>query len=342
MPPPTSIAREFLKGIQGKDNPLAHLVSIAERKNASTPFFEGEWIEFKGEPKDEKDTKRLWSTALSGFANTNDGLIIWGIDARKEKDIDAAIGTRLITDPNVFQSRLLELSGTATSPPVQGVEYAAFREDSSGKGILICLIPLSEHRPHRAEHFDRQYYIRAGGRFVVPTVEQLRSLFFPRHRCWFELELTIAYTRPEPPPSRGYFPHEVIGVQFSCSIKIKGTKTARYVYVTMHDSPDLSLGFQPPSSFAPVAGDHTRYAFNASRPLHPGETVDLFRDSRGNYQFPGGHVSIFPVLTIGPLDIEFHIYAADQEPQRIRLGFERFTTDPNEPKPITAKILEDG
>jgi hypothetical protein len=67
---------------------------IAEKRQ------ESDYLEFKGGSKlDEKTAKKYWSKALSGFGNSEGGVLIWGVDARKtpspddpEVMIDAATG----------------------------------------------------------------------------------------------------------------------------------------------------------------------------------------------------------------------------------------------------------
>ena len=108
---------EDLKSLPSDADRFKFLADIPSRLD---PFFEEEWIDFKGKPKDEEDTKQIWSKWLSGYANVTDGLIVWGIDARKTppRNIDAACKLSLISDPQVFESRLRELAGDATNYPV--------------------------------------------------------------------------------------------------------------------------------------------------------------------------------------------------------------------------------
>ncbi len=82
MPIPTLTAREYFEYIGAQADPYHFLESIADPSGPHYPFFEQEWIDFKGMPRDEKDLKKTWSKALSGYANITDGLIVWGIDAQ--------------------------------------------------------------------------------------------------------------------------------------------------------------------------------------------------------------------------------------------------------------------
>jgi len=53
--------------------------------HSTPPTFEEEWLDFKGAAATPPDKiKEIWSKALAGFANTEGGVLVWGIDARKD------------------------------------------------------------------------------------------------------------------------------------------------------------------------------------------------------------------------------------------------------------------
>lgn len=179
-----SIAKDSFLKIARDGNPVSVIKRLV---GATPPEFETEWRDFKGAAQiSDQDTKKTWSKALAGFANTQGGILIWGVDARKDQatGIDAACGLSLVKNPSAFKSRLNELHHQATEPPVLGVEIEAYSIGGSrDEGFVICFIPESLFKPHRAEYADRQYFIRAGDDFVVPSVSLLRNLFFPQSRC---------------------------------------------------------------------------------------------------------------------------------------------------------------
>jgi hypothetical protein len=121
-----SIAKEFFLKIIADQNPVA---AIERLVNATPPVFETEWLDFKGAAQiTDNDTKKTWSEALAGFANTQGGILIWGVDARKSRatGIDTACGSSFVKNPSAFKSRLIELHRQATEPPVLGVEIVAY------------------------------------------------------------------------------------------------------------------------------------------------------------------------------------------------------------------------
>jgi predicted HTH transcriptional regulator len=67
------------------------------------------------------DKKNL-AKAVSGFANSSGGLIVWGVDARKNPDgIDCASVLNEISPIQLFVSRLTTLTGQSVSPLVDGI-----------------------------------------------------------------------------------------------------------------------------------------------------------------------------------------------------------------------------
>jgi hypothetical protein len=325
MPPATSSARAFWDYVNSQSDGFSYLCSLIDPNSADFPFFEQEWLEFKCQPRGDNDTKKIWSKALAGFANITDGLIIWGIDARKTspRNIDAASGLRLIDDVEAFESKLREWLRDATNPPVTGVEYKRF-PGPSGAGFVICLVPESKNKPHRAEWAEKQYYYRAGDDFFQAEPGLLRTLFFPQRSCQIEVASTLKYAitwslSPGDPPS--------ISAEFSTSLSVGGSSTGRDVYITFLSTPnvEMKIGTGQDWQYFPHA---SRRAFRAIRPLHPGETVDLFLGKAVKLK-PGPVIGQqYWVLRWDAMEFEFEVYVADQERRVLRLLFEAETSVP--------------
>src|SRR5262245_4101274 len=111
MPPP-SLARDFFDGIVNSTDPVAAIQGLVSPDPAKTKA-ETDWLDFKTEDPDprRRDTqiKKTWSEALSGFANNQGGVLVWGIEAKKTNiggvEIDAACGEKPMTDPLTLRSR---------------------------------------------------------------------------------------------------------------------------------------------------------------------------------------------------------------------------------------------
>lgn len=100
--------------------------------------------------------------ALSGFANSQGGLLIFGVDARKVGGIDAAFDCQPIADIAAFEAQAKSLAGHLIIPKHDGIHIASIRE-VDGSGYLLVLVERSERRPHRSEAKDEKYYYKRAG-----------------------------------------------------------------------------------------------------------------------------------------------------------------------------------
>lgn len=269
MPAYVSSARAFFDDLKSRPDPFAYLSGLPTLPD---PFFEEEWIDFKSQPQNDTDARKIWSKALSGYANLTDGLIVWGIDARKRppRNIDAASGLSLVVDPHAFESSLRDWIRDATNPPVMGVEYRSY-SGPTGEGFVVCLVPQSEHKPHRAEWAGRHYYYRAGDDFLVAEPAMLRLLFYPRYNPRFEIKVRLGYTNKQ-------IPHQTItAMKLWADIANTGNESAEDVCVVLTSNAyDIFGEVLPNSWLVPGANWRTidivpsKFMALATIPLHPG------------------------------------------------------------------------
>lgn len=326
-----SNARMYFEHIRNQPDPFEFLANIPTSFETE-PAFEEEWLDFKGFPQND-DAKKIWSKVLSGYANTTDGLIIWGIDARKvqPRNIDAASGLRLVSDPLAFESKLRDWVRDATNPPVMNVEYQSFTS-ASGEGFVICLIPKSMHRPHRAEFSDKQYYFRAGDDFLIAGPDFLRTLFYPESKPYLWLEAGL-YFRLNPvdlaevyryqPTAFAYnvLVNNTSSMNFGVMLHNTGTATAKDVYIVVQTSHDLN--YSQETDWYIRENPQGQAAFQAKRSIHPGEVTDLFsaefQQTFSNRTGAPNSWEIFPHFDT--VAIRFIIYADDFPRQEIELAF---------------------
>ena len=269
--------------------------------NSSSPSFEEEWLDFKGAtpvPPDN-DIKKIWSKALSGFANTGGGVLVWGIDARLDPttNISCASALSLVPDPNVLKSRLMELHHQSTDPPVANVEIEPYPDPGAGgAGFVVCLIPESPFRPHRAEHLtNKPYYIRAGDDFVIPSPALLRHLFFPHTYSHLWVEVVV----------------DAREIKYRVRIHNSGTATAQGVFVVLQT--DFRGKFFAGSGWTEISNPQGQVAFAAKRAIHPGAVSELVVMNQST-DIP----SPSPFL---PVHFRFLMYAHDREPQVATVTF---------------------
>lgn len=123
------------------------------------------------------DTDRAnFSKAISGFGNSEGGVLVWGIDASQDTDgTDVARAKVPIADPVRFSSWLENAVSGCTLPPHVGVRSAPI-VIGSGNGFVATLIPRSNHAPHQSTR-DHKYYLRAGSSFLPATHSFIAGLF---------------------------------------------------------------------------------------------------------------------------------------------------------------------
>ena len=126
-----------------------------------------------------KDDKRNLAKALSGFANSSGGVVIWGVDARKnEDDIDVACEEKPIEKLKLFISKLNSYTGEFVNPIVDGVQHRAIpTSEKTDTGFAASLIPESQSGPHMAKAGEHRYYKRSGDSFYRMEHFDLEDVF---------------------------------------------------------------------------------------------------------------------------------------------------------------------
>jgi len=276
--------------------------------SSTPPTFETDWLDFKGGAKlTDDNTKRIWSKALSGFANTEGGVLVWGIDARKDATtgIDCAAALSLVNTPAAFVSRLKELQSQSNDPPVAGVDYWHADDDGTkNAGFVVCLVPESKFKPHRAELADRNYYIRAGDSFHIPSVSLLKNLFFPEYHSHLWPELKTSF--------------DTGTVQVEGFLHNSGIATAKNVVVFVVHNAQTPWKLDPATNNWHVIDtlhpEHLRGTGLTSPflPIHPGTTSACFRLSRPIQPQP---------CVLNPIEFEIFMYCENNLPLVSKVSF---------------------
>lgn len=129
------------------------------------------------------DDKRNLARALSGFANSSGGLIIWGVEARKNNEgVDCATALKEIGRVDLLLSRLNELTGDGVDPTVQGVRHRIIPGTGDGRGFAVSLIPESDTGPHMSKLGEDRYYKRSGDSFYKMEHYDIADMFSRRRR----------------------------------------------------------------------------------------------------------------------------------------------------------------
>ena len=137
---------------------------------------------------DDSD-RRQFSRALSGFANSDGGILIWGI-ATDTKEQAASLDP--IGDVSVFFSALKKSLLNSTQPVADNVLIDTIPSSSDPNvGYVRCFIPQSDKAPHRAMLAEREYYKRTTEGFYRLEHFDLEDMFgrrpHPSLTLWVQL-----------------------------------------------------------------------------------------------------------------------------------------------------------
>jgi hypothetical protein len=114
--------------------------------------------------------------AISGFANSEGGVVVWGIDCSKDNKIgDVAQAKVPITNARRYVSWIEGAVSGCSVPPVTGIRSVAIEIDAT-TGVVATLIPKSPHAPHQVAG-EGKYMIRAGSDFVPAPHGVVAGLF---------------------------------------------------------------------------------------------------------------------------------------------------------------------
>ncbi len=257
------------------------------------------------------DDKRNFSRALSGFANSDSGLIIWGIDAPGSGE---SLRTKVpISSVRGFAEALDSLVSRAVNPNVSGVEnFVIFEDESQDLGYVITYVPRSTNPPHRAESEGlKHYYKRYGESFQVAEHYEVEYMFgkrrFPELGVFWSVDLDL--------PHEAHIPNQV-----PCKLRIgitnQGKAIASYVCLRLRFPHQSAFKLEPFEK-----GDLIHYSepMNASRPHH---TLITARAMPGLVVYPADYLFFFNFSFVLPrvdllrnrlpkFEVFYDLFAAD-------------------------------
>jgi hypothetical protein len=223
--PNLSLARMTFDEICNNSDPVSVIRRFVQNRTQETNY-----LDFKTTNENLKDKGLIndWREALSGFANNEGGVLVWGIDARKVDGIDAACEEKPLTKPEAYKSRFKELARKATDPPILGTEVEAFPlpEDGS-KGYVVCYVPEGPQKPYQTA--DGRYMLRINDNFEPLPPSLLRMMFYPRPTVKFMARVTLTYRLEQQQPNR---------ILLDVVLFNMGEATAKNVFALMKVSPN--------------------------------------------------------------------------------------------------------
>ena len=181
----------------------------------------------------DNDRKNL-AKAISGFGNSEGGVVIWGVDCRPDLKIgDVASCKVSIENPKRFKIWLEGAVSGCTVPPHPIVKHHPV-VTSTGRGFVVTYIAKSYYAPHQCLKPSLQYYIRAGSDFVPTPHAVLAGLFGRRPQPF------VFHMWSSSPAKLVHVPPDQQGIEFNFGIQLgsHGPGLARDLY--------LNLDFEKP------------------------------------------------------------------------------------------------
>ena len=175
-----------------------------------------------------------FAKAISGFGNSEGGVIVWGIDASVDIDgTDCARAQHPIANARRFESWLQGAVSGCTIPAHPRVEHHTI-DAGSGNGFVTSLIPKSQLVPHQCVT-DYKYYMRAGSSFSPIPHSLIMGMMGRRPQPWVfhNYVITAASVVSLPPAGSGQNP--LPGIRFELDILLanKGPGIARDLFSNM-------------------------------------------------------------------------------------------------------------
>ncbi|HTR22912.1 MAG TPA: hypothetical protein VMI10_02945 [Terriglobales bacterium] len=168
--------------------------------------------------------KRLFSKAASGFAHQQGGVLIWGIEARKDHNgIDQAKTLKPFANLKQFKQTLEDYTKYATDPVVDGVLHRAIfvnDNEAGNEGMIASHFPRSAAVHRALGGTTDNFYKRHGHSFTPLSTEDIRALFFRTLSPDLKLTVNLSEARWQGTDFRRHYRFELQNI---------GASAARFV-----------------------------------------------------------------------------------------------------------------
>jgi len=175
--------------------------------------------------------RKNYAKAISGFGNSEGGVIVWGVGCKQGAKGDVATDKQPIGNPQKFASMLESITSGSTLPPHNNVRNEVIVTDD-GKGFIVTFVPKSENTPHQAITGDKKYYyyIRVGSSFEPAPHSVLAGMFGRRPQpklcfCFHTIQLQLNQS------------DQSIKFSFFITIENQGPSLAHLLYLTLKIAP---------------------------------------------------------------------------------------------------------
>lgn len=187
-----------------------------------------------------KDDRRNLAKAISGFGNSEGGVLIWGVECSRSSEVgDVAQAKVKVQNVHRFLSWLENAISGCTIPSHNRVRNHIISVDKNGDGFVATYIPKSELAPLMTT-MGNNIYIRSGSNNVPAPYSVIAGMFGKRPQP--NVELIIADKNLEVldnavedmvyPPSLDNPPEKYLRLSFSICGENDSNVIARELYLS--------------------------------------------------------------------------------------------------------------
>ncbi len=142
---------------------------------------EGLYLECKSPsiPRLDQEYKKHLASVLSGFSNTEGGIIIWGVSTTKHLHGDLDVLTKIeeLGNCDNFAKQIETSIPQLTIPAITRSQTKVIKKSKKdNRGIIITYVPKSIGDPVQSNK-DQHFYFRNGNEFTKLPYEMLKRLF---------------------------------------------------------------------------------------------------------------------------------------------------------------------
>jgi hypothetical protein len=256
---------------------LQEMVTSGEQENQHLEF-----KTVKSAGLTDKNDKKNFAKAMSGFSNANGGLIIWGIRADKDDEgVDCARELKPVDRVSVLLSTLETHTGQWVDPQILGVRHkliATDQENENDQGCVVSFVPESDGGPHMSS-LEWLYYTRSGSSTYKMTHSQIADRFFRKRAPKLTLHTRVTNLQLMKVHDDEYVKFELI-----VGLKNNGKAIAKYPYLSMKVSEPYVINSLDGNGhdglkrlFRRNPLDRTSWGAGVETVIHPGTILEITR-----------------------------------------------------------------
>jgi hypothetical protein len=223
-----------------------------------------------------REDRQTLAENLCAFANSAGGLLVLGIEARKNADqIDAASALKPIRELQLFKSEVTRAIGELMLPRHEGIEVFPILDPSvADSGYLAIWVERSDRRPHQSQAAkDRRYYKRAGDSTFVMEHYDIEDAF--NRVAPTQLELICIGAQRGPRSQRGNYRTYPFHVEFR--LRNSSRLSACAPYVAIVDETGGSIAAAHGGYLEHNLVGRTLFYGTGNTFVHPGQEIPVFK-----------------------------------------------------------------